>query len=390
MTTITIQPGSIKHKVLEAILELEKAATGAAIRKRHPSNEHLVGIAIEHLSSDGLIQITSEGNYELTAAAKKAIRGQSVTGAIVAVAQQRKAPVYAPPPAPKPAPPPPPAPAPAAAPAVIAATPVRQPRWQDRIPEEPKAPPADTKVSAPQFPVDATRIVDCAQPTRPPPAAAPAPTTAPLTAPVTVPVQRTEEPATVAKLINCTECETDKPRSEYYIVNGEPLKKCKRCVLDRQKAAKESRDKKAAPKAKRAAKAAGAVRSVPLARAGDFVIPAAGQITCRASGLSYEIGQGESRVVASLEQQFSVVWHDSGRDPRCPPNPQFPEGIDLNVQGNAPKGCTVMLPYPAKRCGVYHVVCKVCGLSIGVTTAGRPDDPRSLTVACQMRPGIVN
>jgi len=89
---------------------------------------------------------------------------------------------------------------------------------------------------------------------------------------------------------------------------------------------------------------------------------------------------------AQAQPQFAIIWYDSGREPQCPSNPLFPQGMDINLQGTALHGCTVMLPYPAKRCGVYQLICKVCGLSVGVTTAGRPDDPRSLTVACRMRP----
>lgn len=40
------------------------------------------------------------------------------------------------------------------------------------------------------------------------------------------------------------------------------------------------------------------------------------------------------------------------------------------------------LPYPARRCGQYVVKCDVCDQIIVVTTAGRPDDPRSLKMAC--------
>lgn len=268
--TITIQPGSIKHKVLEAILDLEEAATGAAIRKRHPSNEHLVNIAIDQLTSDALIEITSEGNYALTAAAQKAIKGQSITGAIVAIAQQRQANADAP------VPPKPPEPKPV-------------PRVQ------PKPPRQGAERVAPTEKPAAKSFVS-------PPSQPPAPSI-PSPAPVMAPVQRSEEP-TVASLIKCNECNRSKPKDEYYIVNGEPLKKCKRCVLDRQKAAKEARDKKPAPNAKRAAKSAGAVRSQPAL--GDLVIPAAGEIRCRATGLAYEIAQGESRVMASLEQLQAI------------------------------------------------------------------------------------
>jgi hypothetical protein len=45
--------------------------------------------------------------------------------------------------------------------------------------------------------------------------------------------------------------------------------------------------------------------------------------------------------------------------------------------------CSVALPHPAKRCGYYLVKCVACGQNALVTTAGRPDDPKSLKLACR-------
>ena len=80
---------------------------------------------------------------------------------------------------------------------------------------------------------------------------------------------------------------------------------------------------------------------------------------------------------------FKIDWIDAGREPACPPNPNYPDGIDLDLAGRAKNTCNIELPYPAKRCGHYRVECKICGLTIGCTTAGRPDDPRSMRVACR-------
>jgi hypothetical protein len=79
-------------------------------------------------------------------------------------------------------------------------------------------------------------------------------------------------------------------------------------------------------------------------------------------------------------EQFEVQWIDLGREPQCPPRPEYPKGIDLKI--GEPPSCTVELPYPAKRCGYYAVKCRVCGFSVICTTAGRPDDPKSITVPC--------
>ena len=78
---------------------------------------------------------------------------------------------------------------------------------------------------------------------------------------------------------------------------------------------------------------------------------------------------------------------DREREPQCAPDPDFPEGIDVDVSKGGTVTCTTDLPYPAKRCGIYKVTCRVCGLSVGVTTAGRPDDPRSLKMACRIKGG---
>lgn len=81
---------------------------------------------------------------------------------------------------------------------------------------------------------------------------------------------------------------------------------------------------------------------------------------------------------------FDKVWRDSGREPRSPPNPDYPEGIDIVALSDpgAPR-CSVQLDYPAKRCGTWFLRCLRCGFTVAVTTAGRPDDPKSITVNCR-------
>jgi len=80
-------------------------------------------------------------------------------------------------------------------------------------------------------------------------------------------------------------------------------------------------------------------------------------------------------------EQFEVQWVDNHREPQCAPNPDFPDGVDLDFSEGSP-ACTVQLPYPAKRCGLYVVKCNLCGFSVACTTAGRPDDPKSITIPC--------
>ncbi len=78
---------------------------------------------------------------------------------------------------------------------------------------------------------------------------------------------------------------------------------------------------------------------------------------------------------------ISVEWIDRGREPRCEPDLRYPNGKPLLLLDQTVKHCTVSLPYPAKRCGVYVVNCEKCKMTIGITTAGRPDDPNVVQLA---------
>ncbi len=81
-------------------------------------------------------------------------------------------------------------------------------------------------------------------------------------------------------------------------------------------------------------------------------------------------------------EQFTVTFIPSGRgNAQCPPNPDYPHGIDVAPPISGPS-CKVTLPYPAPECGLHHVLCNLCGLTVAVTAAGRPDDPISVTVPC--------
>ena len=84
-----------------------------------------------------------------------------------------------------------------------------------------------------------------------------------------------------------------------------------------------------------------------------------------------------------MSDQFEIEWIDHGREPRCPPNPAYPDGVDIKAGGSPLVArCKADLPYPAKRCGAYRVECRVCGVTAAVATAGRPDDPRSVEIFC--------
>lgn len=90
--------------------------------------------------------------------------------------------------------------------------------------------------------------------------------------------------------------------------------------------------------------------------------------------------------------QWQIEWFDRGKEPQCPPDPRYPSGIDVRLPrdvGAAGPTCTGALPYPAKRVGFYKVKCLTCDQNVVVTTAGRPDDPRSLQLACLTRIKLV-
>ena len=85
-----------------------------------------------------------------------------------------------------------------------------------------------------------------------------------------------------------------------------------------------------------------------------------------------------------MSDRFSVVWQDFEREPKCDPNPDFPDGKDVVLpMSPIAKSCKVVLDCPAPRCGAYQVQCRECGIFVTITTAGRPDDPRSVTMPCR-------
>ena len=85
---------------------------------------------------------------------------------------------------------------------------------------------------------------------------------------------------------------------------------------------------------------------------------------------------------------ITVKWLDGGREPKVKPNPDYPNGIDIDLAPNT-WGCKVPVPYPAKRCGAYELKCDICGAGALVTTAGRVDDPRSVRLHCNVKNGAV-
>lgn len=88
-----------------------------------------------------------------------------------------------------------------------------------------------------------------------------------------------------------------------------------------------------------------------------------------------------------MTNQFVILWRDGGREPQCAPDPRYPNGVDVTT--DAKPSCLVQLPYPAQRIGDYVVKCKLCGLRLSISTAGRADDPKSVELPCKMKSGTV-
>jgi hypothetical protein len=80
---------------------------------------------------------------------------------------------------------------------------------------------------------------------------------------------------------------------------------------------------------------------------------------------------------------LEVTWFDAGREPQVASNPRYPDGIDVDLSRGQSATCSTALPYPAKRCGFFEVTCLRCGYRAAITTAGRPDDPRSAKLPCK-------
>jgi hypothetical protein len=85
------------------------------------------------------------------------------------------------------------------------------------------------------------------------------------------------------------------------------------------------------------------------------------------------------------QDAIRVEFEPSGRGKaRCARNPDYPGCCHIDVTEGRP-GCSVNLPYPAPECGEWIVLCAACGMCVGVTAAGRPDDPRSVHIPCKGR-----
>ena len=83
----------------------------------------------------------------------------------------------------------------------------------------------------------------------------------------------------------------------------------------------------------------------------------------------------------------SIEFVASGRGKaRCPADPNYPEGISVDISKGGQESCTVDIPYPAKECGHFVVRCQLCKFSAALTAAGRADDRVRLKMPCEINP----
>jgi hypothetical protein len=85
----------------------------------------------------------------------------------------------------------------------------------------------------------------------------------------------------------------------------------------------------------------------------------------------------------------SIEFKPSGRGKaKCPPDPNYPHGIEIDAAPPGTPTCIVTLPYPAPECGHWVVRCDECLMSIAITAAGRVDDPIRVRVPCRRKAGL--
>lgn len=86
-----------------------------------------------------------------------------------------------------------------------------------------------------------------------------------------------------------------------------------------------------------------------------------------------------------MNDTHSIEFQPSGRGKaQCPSNPDYPNGIALDITNGEEEGCMVEIPYPAPECGLYVIRCNLCDTSVALTAAGRADDPTSIKMRCRI------
>jgi hypothetical protein len=86
---------------------------------------------------------------------------------------------------------------------------------------------------------------------------------------------------------------------------------------------------------------------------------------------------------------IKIEFISHNRMAECPADPAFPDGVEIDFSDGKPGWvCVHEIPYPAKCCGLWVVTCMECGLRVGITAAGRLDDPRCIKLPCKGERGV--
>ena len=83
-------------------------------------------------------------------------------------------------------------------------------------------------------------------------------------------------------------------------------------------------------------------------------------------------------------KQFDIDWFPVGREARCEPHPDYPNGVHIDLSNAEQQTCTVPIPYPSPGRGSYVIACKLCKRAVSITADGMADDPCTLKIACKL------
>ena len=89
------------------------------------------------------------------------------------------------------------------------------------------------------------------------------------------------------------------------------------------------------------------------------------------------------QVDGQADSRFLIDWVDQHRNATAPPDPAYPSGAAIDVALDAARACRLELRYPAERCGVWVITCRLCGYAIALETTGQADDPCSVRLPCK-------
>lgn len=94
-----------------------------------------------------------------------------------------------------------------------------------------------------------------------------------------------------------------------------------------------------------------------------------------------------TRSIRSNPAYIHVRWESLNRKAQCEPDEHYPDGIEIDATTERDRfACRVDIPYPPPhpgQCGLWAVDCDHCQSTFICTAAGRPDDPKSMTVPCR-------